>query len=114
MTNDLRFGTVVWMKVAFTDGRNSKEAPAVVLSSDEYHAQKADFIGARITSKIHHKDTYGTVEILDIEAAGLTRPSVIKPVAFTALRSDVLKVVGQIDPKTTEHLQASLRAVFGL
>ncbi|HSG39504.1 MAG TPA: type II toxin-antitoxin system PemK/MazF family toxin [Thermoanaerobaculia bacterium] len=106
MNLDLGVGTVVRIKqYPFTDQVGSKTAPAVVLSSRMYHVEKRELITARITSKLHHRDTFGTVVISDHEACGLPEPSIIKPVVMTVLISHVQKVVGRLDEKTLKDLR---------
>lgn len=113
-TASLRFGTVVWLQFNFTDQRGSKQAPVVVVSCERYQAEKPDLIAARITSRLHHKDTFGTVEVLDLQSAGLEKPSVVKPVLMTFLQRDVLRVAGELDSTTATNLRSALRTVLDL
>lgn len=106
MNPDLQVGAVVRIKqYPFTNQAGSKTAPAVVLSSHRYHEAREELIAARITSKLEHRDTYGTVFIHDFDACGLTEPSVIKPVVMTVLVRQIQRVVGRLDEKTFQDLR---------
>lgn len=106
MSLDLPAGTVVRIKqYPFTNQAGSKTAPAVVLSSRLYHHERDELIAARITSKLQHKDTFGTIVIADHEACGLSEPSVIKPVIMTVLISQIQRVVGRLDDQTLGALK---------
>lgn len=109
MTSDLKAGTVVRVRqFPFTDQVGAKTAPVVVLSSQRYHQERDELIGARITSKLAHKDTFGTISIHNPEACGLSEPSVIKPVIMTVLVSQVQRVAGQLDGVTLRELRRVL------
>jgi hypothetical protein len=109
MSLTLKVGTIVRIKqFPFTNQAGGKTAPVVVLSSHRYHEEREELIGARISSKLIHKDTFGTVEIDDHAACGLTEPSVIKPVLMTVLINQIQRVVGKLDEKTL----GDLRRVF--
>jgi hypothetical protein len=109
MTVDLKAGTIVRIRqFPFTDQVGAKTAPVVVLSSQRYHQEREELIGARITSKLAHQDRFGTIGIQDPEACGLSEPSVIKPVIMTVLISQVQRVTGQLDDVTLRELRRVL------
>ena len=109
MTSDLKAGAVVRIRqFPFTDQVGAKTAPVVVLSSQQYHQEREELIGARITSRLTHKDTFGTIGIHDLEACGLSEPSIIKPVIMTVLMSQVQRVTGQLDDTTLRELRRVL------
>lgn len=106
MSLTLKVGTVVRIKqFPFTNQAGSKTAPVVVLSSHRYHEEREELIGARITTKVVHKDAFGIVEIADHAACRLTEPSVIKPVLMTVLISQIQRAVGELDEKTLGDLR---------
>ncbi len=113
MTLDLPVGTVVRIKrFPFTNQEGSKTAPVVVLSSHRYHREREELIGARITTKLLHKDTYGSVDIHDHQVCGLEEPSVIKPVIQTVVLDQIQRVVGQLDETTLQDLKRTFREIF--
>lgn len=106
MISELQVGAVVRIKqYPFTNQVGSKTAPAVVLSSGRYHQEREELIAARVTSKLDHKDLFGTIEIQDFQSCGLVEPSVIKPVVMTVLLSQVQRVVGRLDDLTFQELK---------
>jgi hypothetical protein len=115
MTSSLRFGQVIRIRqFPFTDQEGMKTAPAVVLSLPQYHLVYGDVIVARITSQLQAKGRFGTVNIRDFEACGLSRPSVIKPVVMTVLQTHVAEVLGTLDEATVSDLRRVYRDVLGL
>lgn len=106
MSPDLSVGAVVRIRqYPFTDQIGSKTAPAVVLSSRQYHQERDELIAARISSKLAHTETYGTISIHDFGACGLTEPSVIKPVVMTVLIKQIQRVVGRLDDDTLREMK---------
>ncbi len=73
-----RQGDVLLVPYPFTDQSGSKQRPAVVLSGDKYNQTHIDVILAPITSQIRH--TPDEVRPVDWQAAGLLKPSVVKPI----------------------------------
>jgi mRNA interferase MazF len=110
---DLSVGAVVWIAFPFSDQRQTKRAPAVVLSTRRYHEQRPDIIVARITTKLVSRDTFGYVEIADFAACGLDRPSIIKPVIATIDKRQIEAVAGELDEMTLRNLKRTfMRDVF--
>jgi mRNA interferase MazF len=77
------FGDVVLIPFPFTNQIGHKKRPAVVVSSRAYGRQKPDLILMAVTSQLRPM-SLGEVAVTAWEAAGLLKPSVIKPV-FTTL-----------------------------
>lgn len=94
-TTPSSFGDVVLVPFPFTDQSSSKKRPAVVVSSGAYHQATLDLIVAAITSQ-PHGDRLGEVTIAEWQAAGLLKPSVVKPVLTTLDRRLVLKRLGRL------------------
>lgn len=114
MTHSLPFGTVVKIAFPFTDLAVTKSAPAVVVSSERYHYERADVVLVRVSSKTEKlRDRFGVVEIPDPADCGLTLPSVIKPVLVTVARDRIFQVLGQLDVGTAAHLRSALREILG-
>jgi mRNA interferase MazF len=115
MKSSLQFGQVVRIRqFPFTDQEGTKTAPAVVLSLPEYHQSCGDVIVARITSQLRNQERFGSVDIRDFEACGLSRPSVIKPVIMTVLQVQVAEILGELDDRTVSDLKLAYREVLGV
>lgn len=98
------FGDVVLVPFPFTDQTNSKQRPAVVISSARYNAERPDLIIMAITSRIRDTVGYGEHRIVDWQTAGLLKPSMIKPVFTTIERSLVRKVLGRVSENDSNAL----------
>ncbi len=71
-------GDVLLVPYPFTDQRGSKQRPAVVVSGKAYNRSHPDLILAPVTSQINR--TSDEVTLAHWQAAGLLKPSVVKPV----------------------------------
>ncbi|MGH9632733.1 MAG: type II toxin-antitoxin system PemK/MazF family toxin [Bryobacteraceae bacterium] len=94
------FGDIVLVPFPFTDQSASKRRPAVVVSSEAYHRARIDLIVMPITSQVRSSTGFGEVLVQDWKAAGLLKPSVIKPVITTIEQSLVLRKLGRLDEST--------------
>ena len=108
-----RFGDVVLVPFPFTDQTASKKRPAIVVSSEAYHSQRMDLVLIAVTSQIKPTQTFGEVTILDWQAAGLLKPSLIKPVLMTVENDLVIKPLGRLQKSDLEALEKLLQEVLG-
>ena len=107
------FGQVVLVRFPFTDQQGSKQRPSVVISNSTYNQTRPDIILMAITSQIRSKLGFGETIIEDWKAAGLLRPSLIKPIIFTAEKSFIRKSLGQLEEKDNKNLKAVIDTVIG-
>jgi len=108
------FGDVVLVHFPFTDHTASKKRPAVIVSSDAYHQSRPDVIVMAVTSQVPRTErSLEEVLVRDWNAAGLLKPSVIKPVVATIERSLVLKKLGALEQADVTALRGVLRQIFG-
>jgi mRNA interferase MazF len=71
-------GDVLLTPFPFTDQSGSKQCPAVVLSGDAYNQTHPNVILAPVTSQVMHASDEAS--LAHWQAAGLLKPSVVKPV----------------------------------
>lgn len=102
------FGDVLLVPFPFTDQSGAKKRPAVVVSSDDLHRESIDIVIMAITTQARPSAALQTT-VSDWQAAGLLRPSVVKPVFATIERSLVLKNIGTLQPTDLDALRANLR-----
>jgi mRNA interferase MazF len=107
------FGDVILVPFPFTDQRHSKQRPAVIVSSLRYHAERPDLILMAITSQVRSPLAFGEAPVRDWQAAGLLKPSVIKPVLATLEQPLVRKTLGRFTETDRSALSAALRLVLG-
>jgi len=107
------FGQIVLVRFPFSDQHGSKQRPAVVISSSAYNQARPDIILIAVTSQIRTKTGFGESIIEDWQAAGLLKPSLIKPIVFTAEKSIIKKSLGQLEEKDNQSLKVIISTVLG-
>lgn len=112
MTN-YEFGDVVLVPFPFTDQTTSKKRPAVVVSSTAYLRKRSDLILIAVTSQANPATSFGEMTIIEWQAAGLLKPSIIKPVLTTVDAGLVIKKLGQLQKHDRQGLQNLLPTILG-
>jgi mRNA interferase MazF len=107
------FGDVIVVPFPFTDQSATKKRPAVVVSSAAYHRERPDLILMAVTSQLRPSPTVGEVAIVHWQAAGLLKPSVIKPLLTTIEARLVLRQLGRLHADDLAALRQVLAAVLG-
>jgi mRNA interferase MazF len=105
ITTACNFGDVVLVRFPFTDQVGYKQRPAVVVSNTAYQRNRSDVILLAITSQIRPTSGFGEAPIADWRAAGLLKPSVFKPILFTAERSLLRKTLGTLSSADQQALR---------
>ena len=112
MTNS-EFGDIILVPFPFTDQTTTKKRPAVVISSTAYNIERPDLIIMAVTSQLKPSQMIGEVIIQDWQAAGLLKPSAIKPVITTIEKHLIIKAMGQLMSEDHAALKASLKTILG-
>ncbi len=107
-----KFGDVILVPFPFTDGSSSKKRPAIVISSDSYDRYKPDLILIAVTSQVNTDLQFGEVLIADWSAAGLIKPSVIKPAIATIEKTLVMRKLGKLQSLDLETLESILQQII--
>lgn len=107
------FGDVVLVPFPFTSQAASKKRPAVVVSSVAYNTAKPDVVVMAITSQFRSSPTVGEVWLGQWQAAGLLKPSVIKPVFATLEQRLVLRQLGTLVATDQAALRKAMAEVLG-
>jgi mRNA interferase MazF len=107
------FGDIVLVPFPFTSQTDSKKRPAVVVSSRAYNAAKPDLILMAITSQLRASAVLGEVWLQDWKAAGLLKPSAVKPVFATLEQSLVIRRLGVLTPADREALIKAIAQTLG-
>lgn len=111
---DYEFGDVVLISFPFTDQIGSKQRPAAVISTGAYNRARPDLILIAITSRFRNPPGFGEQPVGEWREAGLLKPSVIKPVIFTAEKGLIRKRLGAFVEEDQERVQSIIRLVIGL
>lgn len=112
-TTDCRFGDIVLVRFPFTDQLGAKQRPAAVISRADYHRQRPDVILLAITSHVRPVLGFGEAPVVDWRGAGLLKPSVFKPILFTAEQSLIRKSLGRLPDGDRHALQQLLHTLLG-
>ncbi|MEK7349763.1 MAG: type II toxin-antitoxin system PemK/MazF family toxin [Nitrospirota bacterium] len=107
------FGDLLLVPFPFTDQSAVKRRPAVVVSSTAYHQTRPDLLIMAVTSQQPSTLSVGEVQVQDWRAAGLLKPSVLKPVLTTVDPALVLKKLGRLTATDQAALRQALRAMIG-
>lgn len=107
------FGDVIVVPFPFSDQTATKKRPAVVVSSEAYQRERPDLILMAITSQVRPAPTVGEIAVVHWQAAGLLKPSVIKPLLTTIEASLVIRHLGTLHPDDQAGLRKVLAAVLG-
>lgn len=113
MTMAHAFGDVVLVPFPFTDQTGAKKRPAVVVSSSSYHAGRRDLIIMAITSQVRQPLGFGEAMVADWQAAGLIKPSVLKPVVTTIEQDLVIRTMGTLAAADLRSLRETIAQVIG-
>ena len=107
------FGDVVLVPFPFTDQSTVKKRPAVVISSETYHRERPDVVLMAVTSQPRGSNAFGEVEVKDWKAAGLLKPSVVKPIMATIEQRLVIKRLGRLTDNDRLSLAGALKVILG-
>jgi mRNA interferase MazF len=98
--------TIIVVPFPFTDSIATKKRPALVISSEHYQ-RETRHISLLMVTTAKHSQWDGDHQIIDLEAAGLSTPSIIRQKLFTIDRRLVQKQIGllsKVDKKNVIQL----------
>jgi mRNA interferase MazF len=108
-----QFGDVVLVPFPFTNQTASKRRPAVIVSNRAYNQAKPDVVVMAITSQFRAGTTLGEVWIGHWHAAGLLKPSAIKPVFATLEQGLILRQLGKLAAGDHAALRTAITEALG-
>lgn len=107
------FGDVVLVGFPFTNLQTVKKRPAVVISRTVYQQNRPDVILMAVTSQIRQPLATGEAILKNWQAAGLAKPSVIKPLIATLEQRQIVRVMGQLSKADREGLGKVIQGILG-
>jgi mRNA interferase MazF len=107
------FADVVLVPFPFTDQSGTKKRPAVIVSSSGYNASRRDLDIMAITSQVRQPLGFGETLVADWQAAGLIKPSVLKPVFTTIEQGLVLRSMGKLSAADLRTLREAVAQSIG-
>ena len=105
-TTSYNTGDIALVRFPFTDLSGSKKRPALVVSTENYHRFRGDYVLMLITSRAHD-ESFGYA-VTDWRKAGLLKPSFVKPVIMTVQASVMEKKLGVMENKEIAAVKAQL------
>jgi mRNA-degrading endonuclease toxin of MazEF toxin-antitoxin module len=105
-------GSVVLIDLAGAVSR--KPRPAVVVSSDVYHATRPDVVVGLLTGNVAAATAPTDYVLQDWVAAGLHQPTAFRSYFDTRLQSEIIREIGQLSDRDWQEVQARLRIALGL
>jgi mRNA interferase MazF len=106
------FGDVVLVPFPFTDQSGAKKRPAVIVSSSGYNSNRRDLVIMAITSQVRQPLGFGEALVVDWQAAGLIKPSVLKPVLTTIEQGLVVRALGALSVADLHTLRETISQVI--
>ena len=107
------FGDVVLVPFPFTSQASSKQRPAVVVSSRSYSDERPDLIMMAVTSQLRPSPAFGEVWLRQWRAAGLLKPSAVKPVIATLEQRLVIRSLGALAIEDQNALRRIMSTIIG-
>src|SRR5437763_797394 len=105
----------VWLvNYPFSDLLSTKVRPAVICSTDDYHAKQPDLMLVPLTSKIAAATGEFDYVLKDWNAAGLKKESALKPVVATLDPTLAVHRIGTVSEADIGEIEARLRLALGL
>ncbi len=109
----LTFGDVVLVAFPFTNQTATKRRPAVVVSGRAYNLARPDVVVMAVTSQLRPMPALAEVWLDAWEAAGLLKPSAIKPVIATLERGLVIRRLGVLGADDQASLRRAIAEMLG-
>jgi mRNA interferase MazF len=107
------FGDVVLVPFPFTSQAALKKRPAVVVSNRAYSVARPDVIVMAVTSQLRPNSGLGETWVSRWQAAGLLKPSAVKPVFATLEQRLVLRHLGALNSADRAALKRSINDIIG-
>ena len=107
------FGDIVLVRFPFTNQTNSKQRPAVIVSNAKYNLSRPDVVLMAVTSQLASALSPGDTAVEHWRAAGLLKPSAIKPLFATIEQSMIVRHLGALQQTDISVLRNSIADIIG-
>lgn len=85
----------------------------MVISGRSYNQARPDLLMMAVTSQLRPAATLGEVWLSDWRAAGLLKPSAVKPVIATLEQGLVIRRLGAVSKQDQASLRRALQEIIG-
>ena len=106
-------GDIVVVDFLYPNPRGSKHRPALVLTTDSYHAGRQGAVLAGVTSNVP-RSLPGDTHLINWTAAHLPQPSVVTGILQTVKQSAVMRSLGRLAERDLIAVEANLREALAL
>ena len=106
-------GAIVLVRFVFADETGAKQRPALILSTEPYHAGRQELVVAAITSNVGRL-LVGDHKIRGWRQAGLPLPSVVTGILRTIKREMVVGAIGTLGSSDLLAVERNVRASLGV
>lgn len=106
-------GDIVLVTFAYTDGTKSKQRPALIISSDDYHDSRQEAVFLAVTSNTERL-LFGDYLINKWKEAGLLYPSVVTGIFRTIKQDTIIKKIGTITETDMTAIETNLKNSLSL
>lgn len=103
---------MVLVPFPFTDQSGIKKRPAVIVSSRAYNVNRRDIVIMATTSQVCTPLSLGEAMVTDWRAAGLLKPSLLKPVLTSIEQRLVIRSMGGLSADDQAMLRALLAQIL--
>ncbi|OGO40511.1 MAG: transcriptional regulator [Chloroflexi bacterium RBG_16_57_9] len=93
---------------------SSKRRPALVISSDSYHAARPDVILGLLTGQVAAATSATDYRLRDWQPAGLRTSTAFRTFLITLPREDVVAIIGRLSDRDWEEIQTRLRLAIAI
>lgn len=97
----------------FTGSQTDKARPAVVVSSEIYHANRPDVVLCFLTTQVAGASSPTDFALHDWQSAGLNQPSAFRAFFITVRKSEVARI-GRLSDGDWSEVQARLELAIGI
>ena len=103
---------IVLVPFPFTNLKQTKKRPGLVVSPDQYNSEGSDVIIAFMTSKLDGLSRKGDYSILNWELSNLPKPTLVRMKFATILSSIIIIKLGHLHSSDISSFSKQLRAFF--
>lgn len=108
-----RQGDIVLIPVPFSDLKNQKQRPVLIISGDSYNEMAEDIVVLAITSNLKDLKYSVMIESKDLTEGELKVTSTIRADKIYTLSKEIVrKSFGQVNTKVLENVQAKINELI--
>lgn len=104
---------IVLVDFGFSEGTGSKKRPVLIISSDDYHANRQEVIIMAITHNIK-RVLFGDTKIDKWKEAGLIYPSLVTGIIRTIKDNMIIRKLGTLAQQDFQKAQDNLKKAMRL